>query len=435
LRRRLLPAGALLMTRKWMTGAFACLLACGAAMAQPEVDSPAGSGASPAIPNTVKLAKVVVDLPAGTPWLSLRQGTLFCIREILVRTWGGGKSSEKLSAFSPPFKTELERAGYKVVTPNEDNLFDPGSGSADYEVAAVITDEHVKACMRNPGLLNESIGEIRGEASMNVDWQVYSPIRKQVVARLSTSATAKLDDSVQGGIQKLAIAAFAENVRQLASTADFRAALTAPRPFSAGFQMPGQQSKIVLAGSLKAGPRKIADAAGSVVTILNKIGSGSGVLVSTDGYVITDAHVVGDDKEARVRWSDGIETLGQVVRVAKNRDVAIIKTNPRDRSPLAIKRGRVTPGQRVYAIGSPRGKEFEGTVSSGVISADRVMDGLRYIQSDTTVSHGSSGGPLLDESGAVIGLTDLGFDNDGPAGLNLFTPIGDAMDFLSLEQQ
>jgi S1-C subfamily serine protease len=50
------------------------------------------------------------------------------------------------------------------------------------------------------------------------------------------------------------------------------------------------------------------------------------------------------------------------------------------------------------------------------------------------VSHGSSGGPLLDESGAVIGITDLGIQNDGPAGLNLFTPIGDAMDFLALEQ-
>jgi serine protease Do len=121
--------------------------------------------------------------------------------------------------------------------------------------------------------------------------------------------------------------------------------------------------------------------------------------------------------------------------VSKNRDVAIIKTDPRDRTPLAIKRGAVTLGQRVYAIGSPRGKDFQGTVSSGVVSADRVFNGLRYIQSDTTVSHGSSGGPLLDETGSVIGLTDLGIENDGPAGLNLFIPIGDAMDFLSLERQ
>ena len=227
---------------------------------------------------------------------------------------------------------------------------------------------------------------------------------------------------------------FADNARELAASADFRAALSAPKAFTAGFQMPGQQSKIALSGSLKAGPRKIADAVGSVVTILTGTGSGSGVLLSSDGDILTDAHVVGDEKNVRVRWSDGIEGLATVERVAKNRDVAIIKTNPRDRVPLAIKRGPVSPGQRVYAIGSPRGKDFQGTVSSGVISADRIIDGLRYIQSDTMVSHGSSGGPLLDESGAVIGITDLGIQNDGPAGLNLFTPIGDAMDFLSLEQ-
>jgi S1-C subfamily serine protease len=137
--------------------------------------------------------------------------------------------------------------------------------------------------------------------------------------------------------------------------------------------------------------------------------------VSDDGYIITNAHVVGDEKEIRARWSDGIETVAQVIRFAKDRDVALVKTNPRDRSPLPIKRGAVTPGQRVFAIGSPRGKDFQGTVSSGMISADRIMDGLRYIQSDVTVSPGSSGGALLDETGSLIGITDLGFQNNGPA--------------------
>jgi serine protease Do len=202
---------------------------------------------------------------------------------------------------------------------------------------------------------------------MKVDWQVYSPIKKQVVARITTTGSARLDDSVQGGLRRLVMASFADNAREVASNADFRAALSALKAFTAGFQMPGQQSKIALPGSLKAGPRKIADAAGNVVTILTGTGSGSGVLLSSDGYILTDAHVVGDDKNVRVRWFDGLETLATVERVSKNRDVAIIKTNARDRTPLAIKRGAVMPGQRVYAIGSPRGENFQGTVSSGVI--------------------------------------------------------------------
>jgi S1-C subfamily serine protease len=171
-----------------------------------------------------------------------------------------------------------------------------------------------------------------------------------------------------------------------------------------------------------------------VVTLSTGIGTGSGFLISDDGYLLTNAHVVGDDKEIRVRWSDGIETVAQVVRVSKERDTAIVKTNPRDRTPLALKRGAVTPGQRVYAIGSPLGQMLQGTVSSGIISANRVIDGMRFIQSDTTISHGSSGGPLVDETGSVIGISTMGYLNDGPAGLNMFIPIGDAMDFLSLEQ-
>ena len=151
--------------------------------------------------------------------------------------------------------------------------------------------------------------------------------------------------------------------------------------------------------------------------------------------MLTDAHVVGDEKTVRVRWSDGIEALAQVVRVAKDRDVAIVKAGARDRVPLAIKRGAVTPGQKVYAIGSPKDKNYQGTVSSGVVSASRIFDGLRFIQSDVSVSPGSSGGPLLDETGAVLGLCVLGVDNEGRAGINLFIPVGDAMDFLALEQQ
>ncbi|HET7084554.1 MAG TPA: serine protease [Rhizomicrobium sp.] len=420
------------MTKYLMTGVLAWMLACGAATAQTAEDSSTGRDPS-ATQNSVRLARVILALPAGSAWLTFRTG-LLCIANTRSQTWAGGREAQNLPPYAAPFKAELERTGYKVITPGEDNIFEPDAGSVDYEIAAVITDADIEGCVSQGEFFTDR-GSVRGSGSMKIDWQLYSRIKKQVVAHVGTSGTAKLDRSVPGGAARLIVEAFASNVRELAQNADFRAAMNAPKAFTAGFQMPGQQSKIFLAGSLKTGPRKISDAVGSVVTILSGSGSGSGFLVSTDGYVLTDAHVVGDDKQVRVRWSDGLEGLATVERVSKNRDVAILKTNARDRTPLAIRRGPVTPGERVYAIGSPAGQKFEGTVSSGIISADRVFDGLRYVQSDTVVSHGSSGGPLLDEKGAVIGLTDLGIQNDGPAGLNLFTPIGDAMDFLSLEQR
>lgn len=69
----------------------------------------------------------------------------------------------------------------------------------------------------------------------------------------------------------------------------------------------------------------------------------------------------------------------------------------------------------------------------GCVSATRTYEGLRYIQSDVVVNHGNSGGPLLDEKGAVIGITVSGIDIGGaPAGINLFIPINDALKALAL---
>jgi S1-C subfamily serine protease len=417
----------------WGAALFATIVLAGeTAFAQPAEDLFAT--ASTSAENSVKLVAVVLALPAGTPWLSVRMGQGFCIYPPDVTSASGEREKQDVTAYAPSFKSELERAGYKVVTPGEENLFDPQASSADYQAAAVISDVRVDACVSRGGLFAAK-GSVRGDSSMKIDWQIYSPIKKQIVARVSTSGAGKLENSIQGGYQRLLMEAFSSNVRDLAQNASFREALNAPKALTNGFVMPGQQSKIPLAGSLKAGPRRIDDAAGSVVMLMTGSGTGSGVLVSEDGYILTNAHVVGDEKTIRVRWPDRIETIAQVIRSAKDRDVAIIKTNPRDRIPLAIKRGPLTPGQRVYAIGTPLDKAFQGTVSSGIVSANRLINGLRYIQSDTTVSHGSSGGALLDETGSVIGLTDLGVPNDGPAGLNLFIPIGDAMDFLSLEQR
>jgi S1-C subfamily serine protease len=414
--------------------AFAWLSVCGTAFAQPAQDMLVGPDPAGTAQGSVKLSNVFIALPAGEQWLSLMRGSVICFSQPVVETWPGGREAQKLSPYFAPFKTELEQAGYKVVTPGEDNLFDPQSGSADYEAAAVITSARIDGCVNPGGALNGGQGGIRGDGSLKVDWQIYSRIRKQVVARVSTSGTSKLSKSVPGGVTRLIVEAFASNVRQLAAQADFRTALSAPGALAKETVQPGQQSKIALLGSRKAPPRKIDEAVGSVVMLDTGTGTGSGLLVSEDGYVLTNAHVVGDSKSVRVRWSDGIEKLGDVVRIAKARDIALVKTEARDRMPLAIKRGAVTPGQRVYAIGTPKDKRFQSTVSSGIVSANRVIDGLRFIQSDTAVSPGSSGGALLDEGGSVIGVTVARYENDGPANLNMFIPIGDAMDFLSLEQ-
>jgi S1-C subfamily serine protease len=80
--------------------------------------------------------------------------------------------------------------------------------------------------------------------------------------------------------------------------------------------------------------------------------------------------------------------------------------------------------------------KLQNTVTRGVVSANRIMDGFSFIQSDVTVDPGNSGGPLLDEQGRVLGFTDKGLRSaEAPTGLNFFVPIDDALRFLSAEPQ
>jgi hypothetical protein len=85
------------------------------------------------------------------------------------------------------------------------------------------------------------------------------------------------------------------------------------------------------------------------------------------------------------------------------------------------------------AIGSPLGAQFQNTMSKGIVSALRDQQGLAFIQSDVMVNHGSSGGPLLDETGRVIGLTASGqVVNEAPVGINFFIPIDEALKTLNV---
>lgn len=135
----------------------------------------------------------------------------------------------------------------------------------------------------------------------------------------------------------------------------------------------------------------------------------------------------------KVRWPDGVETLGKVLRRDRGRDVALIQADPRGRTPLNLRRGGLQTGETVYAVGTPLSSQFQGTVTKGVVSANRVYNGFAYIQSDVSVNPGNSGGPLLDENGAVIGVTVAAIrPADQPTGINLFIPIGEALDFLNV---
>src|SRR3984893_5569287 len=155
-------------------------------------------------------------------------------------------------------------------------------------------------------------------------------------------------------------------------------------------------------------------------------GIGSGFIVSPDGYVLTNAHVVDDASEVTVKLTDRREFVAKVIGVDKRSDVALIKIAATGLPTVHFgDSSRLKPGQWVVAIGSPFG--FENSVTAGVVSATaRPLDEnyVPFIQTDAAVNPGNSGGPLFNVDGQVIGINAQIYSRTGGyMGMSFAIPI------------
>ena len=155
-------------------------------------------------------------------------------------------------------------------------------------------------------------------------------------------------------------------------------------------------------------------------------GIGSGFIISSDGYVLTNAHVVADASEVTVKLTDRREFVAKVIGVDKRSDVALIKIAATGLPTVRFgDSSRLRPGQWVVAIGSPFG--FANSVTAGVVSATaRPLDqnAVPFIQTDAAVNPGNSGGPLFNVDGQVIGINSQIFSRTGGyMGMSFAIPI------------
>ena len=169
----------------------------------------------------------------------------------------------------------------------------------------------------------------------------------------------------------------------------------------------------------------------TVVSVSRQGGSGSGVIVSRDGVVLTNAHVVGQARTVEVGLADGRSLRGQVVGRDASIDVAIVRVSASNlpAAPLGDS-DKLEVGQSAIAIGNPLG--LDRTVTSGVVSAvnrnPRGIDLTELIQTDAAISPGNSGGPLVDSRGRVIGINTAVLAGAGASGLGFAVPINLAND-------
>ena len=166
---------------------------------------------------------------------------------------------------------------------------------------------------------------------------------------------------------------------------------------------------------------------------------GTGVIMTADGYIITNAHVISGGKDCWIALDTGYTYDAKLVGYSKERELAVLKAVDAVDLPAASfgDSDLCRVGDTVYAIGNPLGVELRGTLTDGIISAinrDVQVDGrvMTLLQTTAALNNGNSGGPLINEYGQVVGINTLKMSGNGSEmeatveGLGFAVPISDA---------
>ena len=366
-------------------------------------------------PHRIQFSRWVSAIPVGTVVGQHDKSSFIC---------GDGQPMHYGPNNDATFRQRVQRGFEEVATeyqftrkPGQDSVFeaDP-SAAVDFRVGVTLLALDWRVCERNGN---------KGAGWGRFKWELFSLRDQRVVYSAEVQASVQSDDFLPPGefsrrfgrnvaANLLADPAFADALRGngQAQPAQAQAALQ----ISTGATVPGpvtQSGEALLQ---------------TVATVESGTGSGSAFFIGREGYLLTNLHVVADAKFVRVKLANGRALVGEVLRVDRARDVALLRTEASAAPVLAVRRSEPQIGEDVYALGSPFGAQLSGSLTRGVLSARRVLESLPFLQSDVAVSPGNSGGPLLDASGQVIGITQL-----GRGSVNLFIPIGEALQRLGLE--
>jgi S1-C subfamily serine protease len=409
-----------------VAAAMAALAGCGAQ--PPDVaDRPIIPVADSAAARPVQFHRIVIDIDRGTDvgWLS--RGIGFCT-EMQRWVYRPGQLSLFGKEVTETFRAELMAANYNVVG-DPDALFqDSTAWQAEYLIAGAVKNLNAGLCYAFNRWTNQTM--IHGFAVMEVNWQIYSRLDRKVVYQTMTQGRGDIRAPSVTGDPDVFLDAFAQATRNLLGDRGFHDLIAGEAPPQAPRPAVTLREAVVPNGALfgDAIQRNMATVRANVVTVRSVEGHGSGFFIDGAGHVLTNEHVVGGAARVNVILESGQELEGTVIATDPRRDVALVKAAPGGQRGLPVRETRPAIGDEVYAVGSPMLEALSGTVSKGIVSALRNFDGLDYIQSDVVTAGGSSGGPLLDDRGNVVGVTVSGFtEGEAPTGLNLFIPIADAL--------
>ena len=171
------------------------------------------------------------------------------------------------------------------------------------------------------------------------------------------------------------------------------------------------------------------------VTIKTKEGHGSGFLISEDGYIVTNYHVISDSAKTEVIMHDGTKIPAKIIRFNKEADLALLKIEKNNFIPFLIPQEKsAVIGREIYVIGTPSAQDLSQSLTKGIISSIRKQaNGSTLIQTDASISPGNSGGPVIDKDGKLLGVVNAKLVGMGVEGISFAIHAADITKNLSLK--
>lgn len=349
---------------------------------------------------------------------------------IMVPDEGVLKDKGYYKQFVKPFRDN----NYKVITPAAELFVAGNEAQPDLLIGAIIKELTVNLC--TDWHSHPASSTVTVASYIKVGWQVFDPLNRQVVYETTTEGSDFKVTSGQNGsdIKQTDARSFGNATNNLLSQPEFIKVLhknhtdriSAPgEPVSLKIDYgKGIGDFVAKSGQLKSG----------TVTVRTAAGHGSGLMISTGGYLITNAHVVSGASNLLV-IVDNRKYHASVVKENAQRDVALLKVDgATGLSPLIISKKPIRTGETIYIIGTPLDENLSHTVTRGILSSERKLNNKRFYQTDAAVNQGNSGGPAFNSNGEVIGITVAGMFAEGGGSLNInfIIPIDDALSSLGL---
>lgn len=172
-----------------------------------------------------------------------------------------------------------------------------------------------------------------------------------------------------------------------------------------------------------------------VVTIITASGHGSGFCISKDGVIVTNAHVVEGVNNIEVKFNKGLSFEAEVLKIDSEKDLALLKVPGNGYQTLRITESKPELGEEIVIIGTPAEEFLEQSISRGIVSGIRLIEGNPVIQTDASISPGNSGGPAFNSKGQVIGVVSSKLVGGGVEGIGFIIPSKSLIELVEIKNK